>query len=69
MGLLYSCQMTILKPDLTVEDDFIYKKKIAILGKQEICQKVLIQSCHKTNKGLRMNFQCICIKYNINRET
>lgn len=36
MGLLYSCQMKILKPDCTVEDDYLKK---AMLGKQGICQK------------------------------
>lgn len=38
MGLLYSCQMKILKPDCTVEDDYLKKKK-GMLVKQERRQK------------------------------
>lgn len=45
--LFYSCQMKILKPD---------GRGRLMMGKQESCQKEEVCRCHKTNKGLEMDF-------------
>lgn len=45
--LFYSCQMEILKPD---------GRGRLMMGKQESCQKEEVCRCHKTNKGLGMDF-------------
>lgn len=45
--LFYSCQMKILKPD---------GRGRLMMGKQESCQKEEVCRCHKTNKGLGMDF-------------
>lgn len=50
MGLLYSCQMTILKPDFTVEDDYmkkIIKKLQCWVNKKDVKKRKNVSSQNK----------------------
>lgn len=53
MGLLYNCQMKILKPDCTVEDDYL-KIKQCWVNKKDVKKRknVLSQNKHRINNEL-----------------